>query len=216
MCQPLLASPASRIITEKMDEPSRAEIRAMVLLTLPFPPLPISATRVEQDDERLHDDAETTSHTLIARGLDEAMARGRREENRARRARQIDVFRRFLHAMASEGFSCSDERLHEIYCTASLGHISTYFPPGHPIDIRFMPLSSICKGDSAHSKMAEYMASQSVYYEDAVRVRRDQYAQQDFATMLRACRDRLGHIMTDDERARVDRALEQQQELEEA
>jgi hypothetical protein len=60
------------------------------------------------------------------------------------------------------------------------------------------------------------MASQSVYYEDAVRVRRDQYAQQDFATMLRACRDRLGHIMTDDERARVDRALEQQQELEEA
>jgi hypothetical protein len=199
-----------------MDEPTRAEIRAMVLLTLPFPPLPVSVTRVELDDERLHDDGETTSHTIIARGLDEAMARNRPEENKARRARQIDVFRRFLHAMAADGFSCTDGRLHEIYCMASLNHISTYFPPGHPIDIRFVPLPSICKGDKAHSKMAEYMASQSVYYEDAARIRRDQYVQQDFATMLRACRDRLGHIMTEDERTNVDRALQEQAELEAA
>ena len=188
----------------------------MVLLSLPFPPLPILATEVERDGGRLLDDVQITSHSLIARGLDEAMARNQPLENKARRARQIEVFRRFLHAMASEGFSCSDERLHQIYCTASLGHISTYFPPDHPIDIRFMPLASICRGDSAHTKMAEYMASQSVYYEDSVRIRRDQFLQQDFATMLRACRDRLGHIMTEDERARVDRGLQEMQEREEA
>ena len=52
------------------------------------------------------------------------------------------------------------------------------------------------------------MASQSVVFEDPVRVRRDQYVKQDYAEMLRACRDRLGHGMTDDERARVHQAAE--------
>lgn len=199
-----------------MDDPSRAEFRAMVLLTLPFPPLPVLVARVERDDGRLQGDAETTSHALIARGLDEAMARDRPGENRERRARQVDVFRRFLHAMAVEGFACTDERLHQIYCTASLEHISTYFPPGHPLDIRFQPLSSVCKRDPAHVKMAEYMASQSVYYEDSVPVRRDQYLLQDFATMLKACRDRLGHIMTEEERARVENGLDELKKNEEA
>ncbi len=199
-----------------VDDPTRAEIRTMVLLTLPFPPLPILAARVEQDDERLQGDTDTTSHALIARGLDEAIARDRASENSARKVRQIEVFRKFLHAMAVEGFSCTDERLYQIYCAITLEHVATYFPVGHPLDIRFQPLSSICKGDHAHTKMAEYMASQSVYYEDTVRTRRDQYLQQDYATMLKACRDRLGHIMTDEERARIDEALEQQKKLEEA
>ena len=195
-----------------MDNPSRAELRTMVLLTLPFPPLPVLGERVDLDDGRLQGETETTSHALIARGLDEAIARNQPSENKERRGRQIEVFRRFLHVMAVEGFACSDERLHQIYCTASLQHIATYFPPGHPLDIRFQPLSSICKGGPAHAKMAEYMASQSVYYEDTVRVRCDQYLQQDFATMLRACRDRLGHIMTDEERARVERGLDELEE----
>ncbi len=198
------------------DDPTRAEIRTMVLLTLPFPPLPLLAARVEDDDGRLHDDVDITSHTLIARGLDEAMARDRASENRARRARQIEVFRKFLHAMATEGFACTDERLYQIYCATTLEHLATYFPEGHPMDVRFKPLASICKGDPAHAKMAEYMASQSVYYEDAVRVRRSEYIKQDYATLLKACRDRLGHIMTDEERARIDLALEEQKKLEEA
>lgn len=192
-----------------MDDPSRAEMRTMILLTLPYPPLPVLGERVEQDDGRLHGDAETTSHALIARALDEAAARNRQTENDERRCRQIEVFRKFLHAMAVEGFSCSDERLHQIYCTATLEHIATYFPPGHPLDIRFQPLASICKGDSAHGKMAEFMASQSVFFEDAVRVRRYEYAEQDFATMLRACRDRLGHIATGEERAAIERGLDE-------
>ena len=196
------------------DDPNRAEMRTMVLLTLPFPPLPVLAARVDEDDGRLQDDEVTTSHTFIARGLDEVMARDRPGENKARRARQIEVFRRFLYAMAVEGFSCTDERLFQIYCSSTLEHIATYFPVGHPLDIRFQPLSSICKGDRVHAKMAEYMASQSVYYEDGVPIRREEYLQQDYAHMLKACRDRLGHIITDEERARIDRALEEQERLE--
>jgi hypothetical protein len=191
-----------------MDDPGRAEMRAMVLLSLPYPPLPILVAGVEQDDGRLQDDELTTTHALIARALEESMARNRTSENDDRRARQVDVLQRFLHTMATDGFFCGEERLYQIYCFFSLEHIATYFPVGHLVDIRFQPLSSVTKGDKVHTKMAEYMASQSVVFEDPVRVRRDQYVKQDYAEMLRACRDRLGHGMTDDERARVHQAAE--------
>ena len=187
------------------DDPNR-ELRAMVLVSLPYPPLPVLAARVELDDGRLHEDASTalTSHTLIAHGLDEAMARNRPEENADRKERQMDVFRRFLHAMATEGFFMqSPEPLYQLYCRFTLEHIATYFPPGHPVDIRFQPLASITRGDPFHGKMAEYMASQSVLQEDSVPTTRAQYLQQDFAQMLFAARDRLGHVMTPDERARI-------------
>jgi len=191
-----------------MDDPGRAEIRAMVLLSLPYPPLPILVAGVEQDDGRLQDDELTTTHALIARALEESMARNRTSENDDRRVRQVDVLQRFLHTMATDGFFCKEERLYQIYCYFSLEHIATYFPVGHLVDIRFQPLSSVTKGDKVHSKMAEYMASQSVVFEDPVRVRRYQYAQQDYVEMLRGCRDRLGHGLTDDERARVHQAAE--------
>jgi hypothetical protein len=184
-----------------MGEDPNREIRTMVLLTLPYPPLPVLGTRVEVDDGRLHGDELTTSHSFIARALDEALVRDSIPENKERKKRQLDVFQRFLHAMATEGFSCSPDRLYSIYCQFTFEHIATYFPVRHPIDIRFEPLSSITKGDKTHTKMAEYMASQSVLFEDAVRIRRYEYIEQDYADMMKACRDRLGHVMTDEERA---------------
>jgi hypothetical protein len=71
------------------------------------------------------------------------------------------------------------------------------------VDIRFEPLSSITKGDKAHAKMAEYMAAVSVLYEDKDQIPRSQYQQQEFTDMLLACRDRLGHVMTEEEWARI-------------
>ena len=184
-----------------MSEDPNREIRTMVLLSLPYPPLPVLASTTE--DGRLSGEQVTTSHSFIARGLDEAMARKDSRENSERKARQLDVFRRFLHTMATEGFFCAPERLYQIYCTSTIEHIATYFPPGHPVDIRFEPLDSITRGDKAHSKMAEYMAAVSLLYEDAIHVPRSKYIQQSFAEMLLACRDRLGHSMTEEERARV-------------
>lgn len=185
------------------DDPNR-EIRTMILLTLPYPPLPVIATRVEQDDGRLLDDEVTTSHTFIAQGLCDATARNDQPSNKERKKRQKQVFQEFLHAMATEGFSCDIGRLYDIYCRFSIGHIATYLPPEHPIDIRFQPVSYVVRGDKCHAKMAEYMAAQSLFYEDIPPVTRDQYLTQDFTTMLLACRDRLGHVMTDEERARLE------------
>lgn len=197
--------PPPRVTEKKAMDPNR-EIRTMILLSLPYPPLPVLATRVERDDGRLHEDEVTTSHTFIAQGLQEATARNDPAFNAVRRERQQKVFQDFLHAMATEGFACDVERLYSIYCRFSLEQIASYFPPGHPIDIRFQPLSYIARNDKSHAKMAEYMAGQSLFYEDSPAITREQYLAQDFATMLLACRDRLGHVMTEDERARLDSA----------
>lgn len=185
------------------EDPNR-EVRTMILLTLPYPPMPVLATHVEADDGRLHDDEVTTSHTFIAKGLEEAMARNDKSYNRERKKRQQKVFQDFLHVMANEGFACDPERLYLIYCRFSLGHIATYFPPMHPVDIRFQPYGYVTKNDKCHRKMAEYMAGQSLFYEDPVPITREQYLDCTFNEMLLACRDRLGHVMTAEERARLD------------
>jgi hypothetical protein len=189
-------------MSARREDPNR-ELRTMVLLTLPYPPLPILATRVDTDDHRLQDDEVITSHTLIAQGLEDSMARNDQTINMQRQKRQQTVMQSFLHAMATEGFFCDVERLYLLYCRYTLEHIATYFPPNHPLDIRFHPLSYAVKGDKIHAKMAEYMAGQSLFYEDATAITREQYLHFDYHEMLLASRDRLGHVMTDEERARL-------------
>lgn len=68
---------------------------------------------------------------------------------------------------------------------------------------RFHPLYYAVKGDSAHAKMAEYMAGQSLFFEDPSPITREQYLHYEFSEMLLAARDRIGHVMTDEERARL-------------
>ena len=151
----------------------------MILMTLPYPPLPVIVARVEADDERLlEDNTVTTSHALIAQALDDSMARNDRALNQQRQISQQTVMQTFLHAMATEGFFCEPGRLYHIYCQSTLEHIATYFPVGHPLDIRFHPLSYAVKGDAVHAKMAEYMAGQSLFFEDPAPVTRERYLEQ--------------------------------------
>lgn len=184
-------------------EDSMREMRTMVLLSLPYPPLPVLAACLDQDDGRLQDDGVTTSHTFIAKGLNESMARADHAANRERMERQRLVFQQFLHAMATEGFTCDSERLYLIYCRFTLEHIATYFPVGHPLDIRFQPLSYICKGDKTHLKLAEYLAGQSILYEDRPHVERSQYLHFEPEEMFMVARDRIGHVMSESEKAEL-------------
>jgi hypothetical protein len=185
------------------EDPNR-EIRTMILAILPYPPLPVMVTRVDADSGVLADDAVTTSHTFVAKILDEALARNDFAINSARKGRQMRVFQEFLHVMASEGFACDMERLYIIFCRFTLEHIGTFFPPGHPLDMRFQPFSYTTKGDRVHAKVAEYLAAQSIFYEDNPPITREQYLCYEYPEMLKVVRDRLGHVMTTDERARLD------------
>lgn len=181
----------------------------MVLLTLPYPPLPVLVTRIEDDDGRLiSDDGVITTHTLLAKALTESMVRDDPSLNEERRERQKHVFQCFLHAMAVEGFATTDpERLYTLYCRFSIEHISTYLPPGHPVDFRIPPLSYITSRDKVHTKLAEYMAAQSLFFEDQPPIPREQFLQREPAQLLFDLRERLGHVMTQEERGRAE-ALE--------
>ena len=127
----------------------------MVLLALPFPPLPCVVGRVEgmelTGEEQVknhwvvlvaqcglgvlsHDNLckqVVTTHTLYAKCLEEARLRGDTESHARRRGRQVDVFQRFLHAMATRGFEAEGEALYAVYCEFSRAHLGTYFdnPP---------------------------------------------------------------------------------------
>jgi hypothetical protein len=187
------------------EEDSDREIRTMILLTLPYPPLPLLAARIELDDGRLHDDGVTTSHTLLAKALYDSTWRNDASANNERRARQQLVLHEFLRVMAEEGFATEDpETLYRIYCAFTIKHLATYLPPGHPMDIRFQPLSYIVRGDATHRKLAEYMAAQSIFFEDQPPVPRDEFLQREPRSLLFDLRTRLGHVMTEEEQARAD------------
>ena len=79
-----------------MADPLR-EMRTMILLSLPYPPLPMVVGKVEGDTQLLTgEDAVTSSHTLIARCLDAAVERADPVDNERRKKAQQEVG--FIHA----------------------------------------------------------------------------------------------------------------------
>ena len=71
---------------------SLREMRTMILISLPYPPLPMVVGKVEGDTKILTgEDATTTSHTLIARCLDAAVERSDAADNARRKKAQQEV-----------------------------------------------------------------------------------------------------------------------------
>jgi len=71
------------------EDPLR-EVRTMILLSLPYPPLPVPVSRVEADAGVTCGEALTTTHTLIARCLNSSALRNAPAENDARRTKQME------------------------------------------------------------------------------------------------------------------------------
>ena len=195
----------------KMGDPV-SEQRAMVLLTLPYPPLPVIASSIEADSSRVDGERVTTTHTLLSVCMNDKALRNDRIDNERRQIRQRQVFRSFLYGMASRGFDLEGEELYKFYCDFSKMHIDTYFaegfgaPPIVPFSVPpivFEPLHNIARGDTAHKKMCEYMAAQSLIFHEENKTR-EYYASFEFIDLLKQVRSRLGHVMTDDERKLAD------------
>jgi len=188
------------------------EIRTMILLSLPYPPLPIRVDRVEADANLIStDDATTTTHSLLAICLNAAVSRNNIKENTERKLKAETIFQKLLHDMATRGFDASDAELYTIYCRNSLNHIAAYFPNTPPPQIEFRPLHYITTGDATHAKMCEYMAGQSVLFDDNPVKTAQDFAHKSYADLLRMLRDRLGHIMTVEEQAQAE--LKEQQRV---
>lgn len=184
---------------------STYEIRSMILASLPFPPLPVEVSAVEEGGMVLGEERVTTSHALLAQCLQIAAAKGDSCANKERHTKQIDIFRRFLHAMAVEGFEMSAEELYGLYCDYTRQQLESYFSDGHRVEILFKPMSYVAKRDSVHQAVCEYMAAQSILFEDPIPTDVKFYQTKSFACMLEMARDRIGHTMTEEEREETDR-----------
>ena len=182
------------------DEDPLREMRTMILLSLPFPPIPVQAAKVEQGVIQ-HDDAVISTHDILAICLNSAAARGDQSKNYERRVKQREVLQLFLHAMATKGFTCSDVDLHRLYCEFSLLHIATYFlESDRPPEIRFMPLSYTSKNDPIHKQMCQYMAGQSCLFGDDPPLSSEYYGQFDYDILMKIACARIGHTITEEER----------------
>lgn len=163
------------------------EMRAMYLGALPYPPLPVQVGKVE--DMQLAGETVTTTHSLIAKCLQECAHINNKEENKKRKVRQTSVLQQFLKRLADVGFLQEGEDLYRLYCEFSYKHIATYFPEGHPLDIRFMPMDYMSVGDKTHEKLVEYFKAQCILFEEE---NPDDVSSMQLGDILKLLRDKLG------------------------
>lgn len=192
-----------QIINMSVD--SVREVRTMILLSLPYPPLPITVSSVDPLELSAQgEQCQTTSHTLIARCLNDAAERADRGRNERRQKRQMTVFQEFLHALANGGFAMDAPALFALYCDFTKRHIDTYFEPGETTPhVAFGELHDAPKGGKPHAKMCEYMAGQSVLFQDSPPLPRHHFERKSYSSMLLMARDRLGHKMSEEEHAQA-------------
>lgn len=184
---------------------SLRETRTMVLLSLPFPPLPVYVRAVDPLELSAQGEmTETTTHTLLARCMDAEAERGDQERNARRRQRQTKAFQQFVQDLALRGFDMEAPELFEFYCEHSKNYLHTYFEEGElRMDVMFARLEDVTKGSKPHTKMCEYCAAQSILFKDEPPKTRAHYERKGYGSLLLMTRDRLGHKMTEEEHARA-------------
>jgi hypothetical protein len=172
---------------EPREYDSTQEMRAMILAALPYPPLPIALSRLEES----HVDVLQTSHDLLSMLLRESCAKRTAAENKQRQRQQQAVLAEFMQAVTQERAAAPDA-LYALYCAFTMRHVACYLPPGAPApDIRFLPLAHPCKGDVVHAAMCDYMAAQARILGLPDGVCADNWRRYEYADMLLHARFRL-------------------------
>lgn len=169
------------------------EIRAMILSALPYPPIPVSLRRLDEDN-RLGDGVVQTTHDILSHLLEDACARHTVSQNKSRQQVQQYVLRQFLEELVKDGLQSVPD-LYKTYCKFSNMHIGSYLyavNSGQPLpEVRFEPLHSVCKGDVVHTSMCQYMAGQARLLEFTDGLCAQDWACREYADMLVIARDRI-------------------------
>jgi hypothetical protein len=161
------------------------ELRAMILCTLPYPPLPVTAKRFE--DNKLGDTAVISSHDIISNLLEAACVKNKTGENSDRLGRQQAIMQDLLRELQD---TQEPEKLYNIYCRQTAAHISSYYPVGAAPELRFMPIDYCCRGDTVHTHLCQYMAAQSIWMQDT---KERKWNQIDLPALLVLTRERWVH-----------------------
>ena len=169
---------------------STQELRAAILASLPFPPVPVSLRRVEGDSSRLGVEVTQTTHDIISLLLRDACVRYTVSQNKERQARQQEVLRDFLRDLVRNGLQPYPE-LYATYCSNTLRHIATYPSAGDSPGVCFMPHDYVCKGDRTHLQTCDYMAAQSRILKTGSGYSAQDWLHREYADMLLLTRSRI-------------------------
>lgn len=147
-----------------MQWDDNAEIRAMILTALPFPPIPILCRGMSDEDSVLGDEKSITTHDIISKLMENAVNIKDENVHEARRERQQQVLKEFMRELLA---ACGDHEVHppelyEIYCKYTIKHIETYFAPGASVPINLLHYETVQGKDKVHAKTCDYMAGQAV------------------------------------------------------
>lgn len=169
---------------------STAELRAMILAALPYPPLPVMLTRLE-DGNVLGSEVLQTSHDVLSNLLLHACARCTIKENKERQARQQNVLRSFIHSISKDGLQSMPD-LYKTYCWHTQKHIETYLSQDSNVpNMRFMPFDSVCKGDYVHTRACDFMAAQARLLETGYGLCAQDWQGREYPEMILMTRQRL-------------------------
>lgn len=141
-----------------------AEMRAMILLALPFPPLPVNARAMPDDQSALGEEVCITSHDIISKLLEENTLIKQTAIHAQRKQRQIRVLRNFMSQLLEleSQREIQPRELYDLYARYTINHIETFFPEGADSGVRLRNIDSIQHGDQTHKRMCDYMAGQAV------------------------------------------------------
>jgi hypothetical protein len=169
---------------------STQELRAAILASLPFPPMPVSLKRTEDGDTVIGLEVVQSSHDILSVLLKDACVTYTVGENKRRQLEQQAVLREFLMELVRNGLQPYPD-LYQTYCGNTLRHIATYPSAGVSPQICFMPHDYVCKGDRVHLQTCDYMAAQSRILQTGVGYAAQDWRSREYADMLMITRSRL-------------------------
>jgi hypothetical protein len=168
---------------------SSAEMRAIMMLMFPCPPVPVVASRVTSD----WDYAQMSSHDSLAFCVDVMGRRLNWADNEARKRTQMrltDEFLAWVKAWAwqmdpeKKPTTVSDDDYHTV-CEFNHAYMSSYFPQKKNMDIRFNPID---EADARMlSRMREWLAAREVVQEKNENAQARDHAWKDARRLLADC-----------------------------
>lgn len=166
----------------------------MVLVALPYPPLPVRVGKVAANEFKIEGDSVVSTHDLLAQLINACVAKNDQLFNKEREKKQRMVLQEFLHRLGCGGFDWTDPKvLFQFYCEFNYKHIATYFQTdkGEKFpEVNFMPFEYMSIGDKHHAKLCEYFKAQGVLFEEK---EIEDVSKKDLGYILFQIRDRMGH-----------------------
>lgn len=181
------------------------EIRAMIVASLPCPPMPVMASR-EIEDEASFTITQTSccsSHDLLAHLMNVASTVATDEHNRRRAALQNEAMSELFDTVdAWIGAQTTKTRLppaqwsYDLFATFTRKYIQSFMPdPTRAQDIRMLPFEDIDRTHRIHAKALQFQKAQDILYGDECKLqfRMRSYETMSYAELVQLSMARIIH-----------------------